>query len=70
MNKGLVAGHKGFSVKKRPREYRVTEPQEIMRQVVKECGIKKGISKVELQKAMIECVGPTMKEYYLRKVSR
>ena len=64
MSKQLVAGHSGFIVKKRPKKYPITKPQEIMRQIVRECGIRKGMTKAELQRAMKECVGPKMREYY------
>jgi len=64
MSKKLVAGHTGFILKKRPKKYRITKPQEIMRQIVRECGVRKGMSKAELQKAMKECIGPKMREYY------
>jgi len=64
MSKQLVAGYNGFIVKKRPKKYPITKPQEIMRQIAQSCGIKKGISKAELQRAMKECVGPKMREYY------
>ena len=63
-NKRLVAGHNGFMVKKRPGKYEITKSQEVMQQIVEKCGIKKGIKKAELQKAMRECVGPKMREYY------
>ena len=59
-----MAGHKGFIVSQRAREYPETEPQRVMRKIVEKCGIKKGITKAELQRAMRECVGPLMREYY------
>ena len=66
-DKKLVAGHNGFMVKRRPGKYKITESQEVMRQIVQKCGIKKGIKKAELQKMMKECVGPKMREYYSKE---
>lgn len=51
-----IAGKKGLVVSRRPSGYEMTEHQKLFKEVVDRCGIKKGISKEELQKAMKECV--------------
>jgi len=58
-----AGGEKGFVLKARPRKYPMTEQQKKMRGVIKECGIKKGIKKAELQRLMVECVGPKMQNH-------
>ena len=55
-------GKKGFVLKTRPKRYIRTPQQQKLIDVVRECGIKKGISKTELQRLMVECVGPKMKK--------
>lgn len=55
-----VGGHKGGYVAFYPREYPTNAPQRRVREVARECGIKPGIKKAELQKIMVECVGPKM----------
>ena len=40
----------------------MTSQQKKMKDVVEECGIRKGITKKELQIKMVECVGPKMRE--------
>jgi len=63
-NKILVAGHNGFIVKRRPKKYKMTKPQRVFSEIVKKCGIRKGITKASLQIAMKECVGPAMRRHY------
>lgn len=53
---------KGFRISTMPKAYPLTGQQKKLRGVLEECGVKKGISKAELQKAMIDCVGPKMKK--------
>ena len=48
-------------VKNRPREYDITSQQLKFKKITDICGIKKGMSKKDLQKAMKECVGPLMR---------
>jgi len=55
-----VGGHKGGYVAFFPRAYPTNAPQRKVREVARKCGIKPGISKSELQKLMVECVGPAM----------
>jgi hypothetical protein len=62
-----AGGKKGYHLKSRPKEYPLTKQQQIFKEVIKECGIKKGITKDELQKQMKECVGPKLKERYKKE---
>jgi len=55
-----VGGHSGGYVAFFPGPYPTTSQQAKVRKIARECGIKPGISKAELQKQMIECVGPAM----------
>lgn len=52
----------GFYLKNAPRAYPATPQQQKVVAVAKECGIRKGMTKMELMIAMKECVGPKMKE--------
>lgn len=52
-----------------PGKYPLTDQQKKMKRVIKECGIKKGITKPELQRLMVECVGPKMKKKEEKEVS-
>lgn len=70
MNSKKVAGYKGFVVRQRPKEYSQNKPQEVLTKISKQCGVKKGISKAELQKLMKECIGPAMKKYWGRNDRR
>jgi len=56
-----VGGHKGHFGAFFPRDYPLTSQQKKVKEVAEKCGIKPGISKSELQKKMIECVGPEMR---------
>jgi len=54
--------HSGFYVARLPREYPINAPQRNVRDVAKGCGIKKGMSRADLVRAMIDCVGPKMRK--------
>ncbi len=57
----VVGGNKGGRVfAAYPRPYPITSQQKKVRDVAAKCGIKKGISKSALQKAMVDCVKPAM----------
>lgn len=56
-----AGGKKGFYIYSAPKKYPLTDQQKKLKRILKECGIKKGISKAELQKAMVDCVGPKMR---------
>ena len=57
-----VGGNAGFVLAKRPRDYPMTAQQRKVRDAAKGCGIKHGMSKAELQKAMVDCVGPKLRK--------
>lgn len=57
-----VGGNKGAVLAAYPRDYPRNAPQKKVARVADECGIKKGISKSELQKKMVDCVGPKMRK--------
>lgn len=57
----MPGGKKGFYLKKRQKKYSMTNQQKKFKQVAKECGLHKGMGKKELQKLMIECIGPKLK---------
>jgi len=48
-------------IKNRPRSYPSTPQQIKFKKITKICGIHKGISKADLQRAMKECIGPLMR---------
>lgn len=50
------AGKRGLVLSRRAREYDMTPQQNKFREIAERCGIKRGISKGELQRAMSECV--------------
>jgi len=54
-----------FIVKRRPKEYRATKQQIHFKKALEYCGIRKGMSKEELQKSMKECIPE-----YWKKVRR
>lgn len=56
-----AAGKKGWRISQAPSRYPLTPQQIRLKEVIKECGIQKGISKPELQKLMVECIGPKMR---------
>lgn len=57
-----TGGNNGFYIAALPRPYPKTTQQRKVSTVAADCGIKKGISKSDLQKAMIDCVGPKMRK--------
>lgn len=57
-----VGGNGGYYIASRPRKYPRTRQQQRVAEVAERCGIKKGISKRELQTKMVDCVGPAMRK--------
>jgi len=57
-----VGGNRGWVLASLPRDYPTTSQQAKVRRVAAECGIKKGVSRAELRRKMIECVGPKMRK--------
>jgi len=57
-----VGDNPGYYIAARPRKYPRTPQQRKVAQIAAECGIKKGISKADLMKAMRDCVGPKMRK--------
>jgi len=59
-----TGGNRGGYIAWLPREYPMTPQQRkvAVANVAHECGIKPGMSKADLQKAMVECVGPKMRK--------
>lgn len=57
-----VGGNRGFYIASLPRPYPRTAQQSRVARVAAECGISKGITKANLQRAMVECVGPKMRK--------
>lgn len=55
-----VGGNNGFYLASFPRPYPLTRQQMRARDVARECGIRKGMSKADLQRVMVDCVGPRM----------
>jgi len=69
----LVSGGRNAVVKKlspgghlvlawRPSKYPKTPQQRKAGEVARSCGIKKGMSRNDLVRAMIDCVGPKMRK--------
>lgn len=56
-----TGGNPGFYIASRPRPYPLTPQQRKVREVAATCGISKGISKADLQRKMVDCVGPKMR---------
>lgn len=57
-----TGGNTGYYIAALPKPYPKNAPQKRVSEVAAKCGIKKGMSKSELQKAMVECVGPNMRK--------
>ena len=57
-----VGGNNGFYIASRPKPYPMTPQQKKIKSVAIDCGIKKGISKADLQNKMVDCVGPKMRK--------
>jgi len=45
-----------FIVKRKPKPYALTEQQEVFKEALESCGIKKGITRAELVNAMRTCI--------------
>lgn len=56
-----TGGNRGFYIASLPRPYPLTSQQKRVKSVALECGLKKGMSKADLQRAMVDCVGPKMR---------
>jgi len=57
-----VGGNSGWVLSSKPRKYPITSQQKKVRDAAKECGIKTGMSRSALRTAMVDCVGPIMRE--------
>lgn len=57
-----TGGNNGYYIAALPKPYPKTPQQARVSRVADECGIHKGISKSELQRQMVECVGPKMRK--------
>lgn len=51
-----VGGNGGIIIAMRPKPYPKTAQQRRVGEAAKACGIKKGMSKSELMKAMVDCI--------------
>lgn len=56
-----VGGNNGYYIAARPKPYPMTRQQVRVKDTAVKCGIKKGMSKAELQRQMVDCVGPAMR---------
>lgn len=54
----IVGGNRGHYIAALPRPYPKTRQQRKIAEIADKCGIKKGISKADLQNKMKDCVGP------------
>lgn len=54
--------HSGYVLAKFPKDYPLTTQQRKVRDVARDCGIKKGISRNDLVSKMIDCVGPKLRK--------
>ena len=54
--------HSGWYMASLPRKYPLTSQQRRVRDVAKSCGIHKGMTRGSLVKAMVDCVGPTLRK--------
>ena len=52
----MAGGKPGFVLSVRPRRYKTTKQQELLKDAAKACGIEKGITRAELVRAMKECI--------------
>jgi len=55
-------GNKGLQLKRRPRRYRMLPQQRRFKEALEYCDIRKGITKLELQQKMVECIPKFYKE--------
>lgn len=51
-----AGGHRGYSIKRRPRKYPRTRQQQKLVDALDFCGIKKGIPKYQLMEKMKNCI--------------
>ena len=56
-----VGGNSGWVLSSKPKKYPITSQQEKVRDAAHKCGIKTGMSRSNLRKAMVDCVGPVMR---------
>jgi hypothetical protein len=63
----LTAKKEIFYVRKRPAKYPLTQHQLDLINASKECGVKKGMKRAELVKAMTECVPEKYREVKERR---
>lgn len=56
-----VGGKSGAYFAFKPKKYKLTSQQKKIRDAAHACGIKKGMSKAELQKAMVDCMPGKLK---------
>ncbi len=57
-----TGGNNGFYIAALPRPYPMTSQQRKVKNVAVDCGIARGISKADLQRKMVDCVGPKMRK--------
>ena len=57
-----VGGKKGAYFAFKPKSYPLNSQQRKVRDIAHACGIKKGMSKADLQRAMVDCVGPKLRK--------
>jgi len=58
-----AGGNRGFSLKQRPKKYPRLPQQQMFLDALEFCGIKKGISKQELQEKMVTCIPTYYREH-------
>lgn len=56
-----TGGNRGFYIASLPRPYPLTRQQSKVKDVALKCGLKRGMSKSDLQRSMVDCVGPAMR---------
>jgi hypothetical protein len=52
----MAGGRQGFVLSQRPKKYQTLPQQEKLKQACEACGIRKGMKREELVKAMKECI--------------
>lgn len=57
-----TGGNNGYYIAALPKPYPKTSQQQKVSRVAAECNIHKGMTKADLQKQMIDCVGPKMRK--------
>ena len=58
-----TGGNKGYQLKRRPGKYPRLPQQQKLLDALEFCGIKKGVSKKELQEKMATCIPQYFKEH-------